>query len=135
MKIEPRESSGVGFLSIVVIFVLVVLTVLGVLGFMSARADYKLSKKNGEYIKAYYKAEEEAGELLATIHQNYVLGEDISTDRYKTYTVPITDEQVLDVVILFSEEEDNGYQILEWHVKNNMEIEVGEPQFEDVIDR
>lgn len=140
IKIKHKQTLGVGLLSIIVIFVIISLTVLGSLGVISARADYKLSQKNGEYIKAYYVAEKQAEEILASIHESRLSGEDFNIpvtykveDNSITYRVPIVDSQLLEVIISLEKDNKKDYQILAWHVVNTMEWQDEQPRFDDMI--
>ena len=58
------------------IFVVLCLTTFGVLSYVTANADYKLSKKNADAVTAYYQADSKANQLLKTIDSQLLLAND-----------------------------------------------------------
>ena len=73
MKQKNELHLSVGTSSILMIFVVLCLTTFGVLSYVTANADYKLSKKNADAVTAYYKADTKANELLKTIDSQLLL--------------------------------------------------------------
>ncbi len=67
MKRKSDIQFGVGGSSILMIFVILCLTTFGILSFVTANADYKISAKNAETVKNYYKAYAEAQTRLQQI--------------------------------------------------------------------
>lgn len=126
VKKNNKYTVGVGLLSIVVTFVILALTVLGSLSVLSARADYRLSQKNGDYIKAYYRATKEAEELLAEIDSKPLA----DFPAISSYYVPIVENQKLEVII---SKEDEGYKILSWRVIHTKEWQEEQSGFNDII--
>ncbi len=67
MKRKSEIQFGVGGSSILMIFVILCLTTFGILSFVTANADYKISAKNAETVKNYYKAYADAQTKLQQI--------------------------------------------------------------------
>ncbi len=73
MKNKSEFHLSVGTSSILMIFVVLCLTTFGVLSFVTANADYKLSRKNADAVFAYYQSDSKADELLKMIDSRLLL--------------------------------------------------------------
>ncbi|HOP11456.1 MAG TPA: hypothetical protein PK629_08190 [Oscillospiraceae bacterium] len=69
---KKHESAyGLGIISIFLIFAVLFLTVFATLAVSSARADYRLSVKNADYVKKYYMATAECAEFVQQAEAAY----------------------------------------------------------------
>ena len=155
---RPAPSfSNFGFSTILLAFVMICIVTISALSLLTANSDYKLSQKVAKKNSDYYKAEAIAYETLAEIDellansyaasnskndyfehveqalQQYDTG--IYSNNVYTYTVPITENQILHIDLLISypaHQEDNFYQILSW--KSEYEMDLPEDEFLDLID-
>lgn len=145
MEKSRKPVLGVGTSSILLIFVLLCLITFAVLSLVSARSDYRLSKKNADHVEEYYQAQNKANQVLA--HIETVLEEQYSTwgdtDRYAeevrrvlegteygitfpsqreiSYQIPAGDSDELLVTLLLPEnltEGDSYCQIKSWKLVN-----------------
>ena len=72
MDLKKHESAyGLGIISIFLIFAVLFLTVFAALAVSSARADYRLSVKNADYVKKYYTATAECAEFVRRAEAAY----------------------------------------------------------------
>lgn len=127
---EKKHSAGIniGSASILLIFVTLCLVSFATLAIVSANADSKLSKRVLERTTAYYEACNSAEEALASIDSTLadVYVRSASADEYfaavghsKSYTIPVTDIQTLQVIIEIQypeSENDSFYTITSWQV-------------------
>lgn len=137
---KKKFSIGTGVPSILMIFVVLALTTFAVLSFTSARADYKLTEKNCNYIMDYYEADKEAQTIIASVdaviaENNRVTGDydfagairalskDIAIDTDSDgriilkYKVAVNDKQNLDVWLRVNSENSEGrYTIAKYSV-------------------
>lgn len=67
MKKEHSPGFGAGLSSLLLIFVILCLVTFAALSLTSANADYRLSQKMKAHTEAYYKASNEAADILARI--------------------------------------------------------------------
>ena len=67
MKKKKSFHIGTGITSLLMIFVVLCLTTFGILSFTSANAEVALTKKNSDYVEAYYKAYSTGSVILADI--------------------------------------------------------------------
>lgn len=140
MKRKQHTSFiNVGVTSIVLIFTMLCLLTFSVLSLVSAKADLNLSRKSAERTTAYYKAENQANDILCTVircldeqtklsdadsYLTNVQAELLGTDNISfpdpahiSYQVPLDDEQLLSVSLSISYtafEDGNHYQIDSW---------------------
>jgi hypothetical protein len=129
MKTKREFSINIGLPSIMLIFVVLCLVSFGVLSLVSANADRKLSQKVLDRQQEYYKASNEAQEMLASVddalHTAYKSAG--SRDEYislisdipTVYTYDVGNIQTLRVVLSYlypSTSDEPLYQIMEWKV-------------------
>jgi Na+-transporting methylmalonyl-CoA/oxaloacetate decarboxylase gamma subunit len=62
-----HSASGIGVVTLFVVLLILCLTVFSVLAFASANADFRLSEKNSEMVKAYYAADNVAALISADV--------------------------------------------------------------------
>ena len=135
----------IGGTSLLMSFILLCITVCASITYISSVRDYNLSKKTAENISIYYKAENKAEEIFAEISKQLISQENIEDIPSKyldnnmqimksenqiiaSYTVNIKEDMVLDVRIIFQDEQAS---IDCWKIKNNRAIE-DNPQFLDL---
>ncbi len=75
---KPSKGVHIGTSSILVIFILLALVTFASLSFLSARADYLLSRKMADRTTAYYEADTQASYYLSDV-------EDILSKQYQQY--------------------------------------------------
>ena len=126
---------NVGTSSVLFIFVILCLVSFAILSLSSAMSDYKLSNRVKENSQAYYDACNTAEEQLAsfdkTLKDLYATG--ISRSGYyesvgkvKTFAVPVTDIQTLEVEIRILYPEKSGesfYDITSWRTDTTGELD------------
>lgn len=143
--------SNFGFSTILLAFVMICIVTISAVSLLTANSDYKLSKKVAEKSKAYYLAEEEAYQILAEVDSlladSYVRTSN-EYDYYKSvetalsalgygtyeknaaeytysYEVSISDNQVLNVVLLLNYPNSNNdtfYEINTWQSEYEVTI-------------
>ncbi len=127
---KKRLSFGpnIGSSSILIIFVVLCLISFATLSIVSANADRKLSRKILNRTTAYYNACNEAEKALASIDDTlsdiYATATDAeeyfaTVGHSKSYTIPISDLQTLQVTIeiLYPESAyDTFYRVTSWQV-------------------
>ena len=109
--------AAVGGSSLLVIFIVLCLTVFAMLSLSSVQADGRLCTAAAEAVRAYYKADCKAEEILAQLRQGTVPENvQVSGNRY-SYECAVTDTQKLVV-----EAEINGrdYRILRWQTESTL---------------
>ena len=67
MKKKKTFPIGTGITSLLMIFVVLCLTTFGILSYTSANAEVALTKKNSDYVLAYYDAYSKGSVVLANI--------------------------------------------------------------------
>lgn len=86
MKTKKIQMSvGVGGPSIIMIFVVLCLSTLGALTFVTANADWKLTKKTAESVVSYYAADGKAEEFLAAADASLKKGEAWESDTHRIF--------------------------------------------------
>jgi hypothetical protein len=136
MKTKREFSINIGLPSIMLIFVVLCLVSFGVLSLVSANADRKLSQKVLDRQQEYYKASNEAQEMLASVddslHTAYKSAS--SRDEYislisdipTVYTYDVGNIQKLRVVLSYlypSTSDEPMYQIMEWKVLTDDDLD------------
>lgn len=142
MEKNRKPILGVGTSSILLIFILLCLVTFAVLSLVSARSDYRLSKKNADHVTAYYEAENQASEILSRIedclaeqykllgntpeYYEHIQSELDGTDsitflsqREISYQVPAGESQELSVTLLLPEtvlEGEPYFEITSWRL-------------------
>ena len=134
-KKKHEFTLNIGISSILFIFIILALVSFSTLSLSSAMSDYKLTSRLVSNSESYYKACEKAEEALSdcdeTLSALYATG--ISRAGYyekvgkkKTFTIPVTDIQTLniEIKILYPEEEGgNFYEITSFNVLTTGELE------------
>ncbi len=136
MKKKKREFTlNIGISSILFIFIILALVSFATLSLSSAMSDYKLTSRLISNSESYFSACKEAEEALSdcdeTLSALYATG--ISRAGYyekvgkkKTFTIPVTDIQTLNIEIKILYPDDAGenfYEITSFNVMTNSEIE------------
>lgn len=137
---EKQAGLGVniGSSSILLIFIVLCLVSFAALAISSAFADKNLSKRVAERTQAYYEAcnlaEASLAQIDATLAAIYADSSDSESyfstvGRSKTYAIPISDLQTLEIIIEIKypeKPEDTFYQIKSWKVLTTGELEMDE---------
>ena len=140
-KKKHEFTLNIGISSILFIFIILALVSFATLSLSSAMSDYKLTSRLISNSENYYAACEEAEEALSdcdeTLSALYATG--ISRAGYyekvgkkKTFTIPVTDIQTLniEIKILYPEEiGENFYKITSFNV-----MTTGELEYDDGLD-
>ncbi len=136
MRKKKREFTlNIGISSILFIFIILALVSFATLSLSSAMSDYKLTSRLISNSESYFSACKEAEEALSdcdeTLSALYATG--ISRAGYyekvgkkKTFTIPVTDIQTLNIEIKILYPDDAGenfYEITSFNVMTNSEIE------------
>lgn len=131
---KPFFGMNIGTSSILMIFVILCLVSFATLSIVSANADSKLSLRVLERTTAYYNACNIAEECLADIDstlQSVYLSTDSAEEYFstvstgKSYTIPISDTQALQVMIEINypeTDEDVFYRITAWQIINTADL-------------
>ncbi|MEG1997037.1 MAG: hypothetical protein RR051_01195 [Clostridiales bacterium] len=129
------HSSGLGVVTLVMIFAVLALTVFALLTLNTARAEQALAEKTALAVQNYYNADSKATILCATLqqelHDNPILHTftwkdiEVQLTRDKrgivgNYSCPVDSNQALAVRILFTTDH---YRIEKWRVENNLSWE------------
>lgn len=130
-----RFGMNIGSSSILLIFVILCLVSFAALSIVSANADHKLSRKILDRTAAYYDACNQAEASLAsvdsTLSRIYASSESeedyfSTAGRAKSFTIPISDLQTLEVEIAILYPQETGepyYSIMSWKVLTTGELE------------
>lgn len=111
-KIKPGVVGGS---SLITIFATLCLIAFTMLSLSTAKSDHDLMEKSVNAIENYYKADEQAEEILAQIRAGNDL-ENVSRNKNQySYSVPIDDTQELSVSVTVKE--DGSYRIDSWQKK------------------
>lgn len=126
MKKKTRIGLNIGTSSILLVFVLLCMVTFAVLSFVSANADYKLSRSLGDRTAAYYEVSNLAEQQLQNIHEKLELaaGQAANTKDYSKKTArlftggTIFDTGAEDVITSSYEAEGSGQAIgtLTWQL-------------------
>ena len=157
MSKSPKRNapgfSNFGFSTILLAFVMICIVTIAALSLITASSDYKLSQKVADKNTAYYEAEKQAYEQLSQIDNilahaySKALGansyykevestlQSLSLGTYErstgtfAYTVPITENQNLEIKILIHYPNNDTsalYEVVTWKsVYEEMEIDEG----------
>ena len=117
---NSREQAPiVGGRSLVVIFAVLCLTVFALLGLSTVRADKRLADINVKAVTDYYSAEFEAEEILAKLRGGEIPeGVTLAENNVYTYSVKVSETQMLCVEVAFEEKE---WNILRWQTVSTTE--------------
>ena len=118
-RYRGHASSVVGGSSLLVIFGVLCLLVLSLLSLCTAQADQRLAENSAQRVASWYEADLEAQRIYARLR----IGERVSSvtkqNSYYTFSVPVSQNQKLEVVLL--KREDN-WSVLRWQEVANAEI-------------
>ena len=126
---------NIGSSSILLIFVILCLISFATLSIVSANADHKLSRKVLDRTTAYYQACNQAEASLASVDRTlsriYEASESeeeyfSTAGRSKSYAIPISDLQTLEVAISILYPREAGepyYEITSWRVLTTGELD------------
>ena len=132
---KRRFGMNLGSSSILLIFVILCLVSFAALSIVSANADHRLSRRILERTSAYYDACSQAEEALAAVDRTLynIYNSSSSEEEYfstagraKSYTIPISDLQTLEVsidILYPSKEGDTFYTINCWRVLTTGELD------------
>ncbi len=102
----PPINIGTSFM--LVIFILLCMVIFAVLSLSSALKDYDYSKQKADHTKAYYEACNEAEEIYAKIETEG------HTEDSLEYSVPITENEHLQMTLKRRSDTENTYFIHSW---------------------
>lgn len=157
MNKRERKStpgfSNFGFSTILLAFVMICIVTISALSLLTANSDYKLSQKVADKNTAYYKAEQQAYQVLAEVDQTLANAYSKASDAnsyYKEvegalltvkqgtydrttcsyfYVIPISENQSLEIKLLIhypKTSDESFYEIATWKsVYDQVEIEEG----------
>ena len=109
------KSGVVGGSSLITIFAVLCLIAFTMLSLSTAKSDHDLMEKSVNAVENYYKADEQAEEILAQIRAGNN-PENVSRNKNQySYSVPIDDAQELSVSVTVKE--DGSYHIDSWQKK------------------
>ena len=129
MERKLKMGIGIGGPSIIMNFVILCLTTLGALSLMTANADWKLTQKAAEAATAYYAADSEAEETLASIDASLKSGNPMEAD---SFTFPVSGTQNL---IMKLKSSGTNYTVLSRKLvpKSQWDYEQSQIEFNDAI--
>lgn len=113
MNKNRRGITLVGGSSLLVIFSVLCLTVFALLALSTVKADIRIADASIQSIEEYYRADCEAGEILAQIRQGNVPDGVEQDGNVYAYSCPVSDTQVLSVI---AEVTDTNYKIYQWKI-------------------
>ncbi len=133
-----KNTTGlsIGTSSIFVIFILLCLITFAALGLSTTVTSYRLSQSTANHVTAFYNADSSANRQLAKIDSILISNNDyalvieqnqLGTITYKdnqtllTFTVPIDDNEHLQVQLLLFPSNDTRYSIVEWKKINTFD--------------
>ena len=162
MKKKKTFHIGTGITSLLMIFVVLCLTTFGILSYTSANAEVALTKKNSDYVDAYYNAYSKGSIALSDIDRaiyNISEQEDIEIyhklveeavvdiksagctfefvkddkDMYISVIIYVTDKQQLFMSLKVNEQSDSKrYQVVSSYLKSELGDEVYEEELPDM---
>lgn len=162
MKKKKTFHIGTGITSLLMIFVVLCLTTFGILSYTSANAEVALTKKNSDYVEAYYNAYSKGSTALADIDRAifsisqqediepyYQLIEEevakitladaniefVRNDRemYISVIINVTDKQQLFISLKVNEQSDSKrYQVVSCYLKSELGDDVYEEELPDM---
>lgn len=106
----PPINIGTSFM--LVIFINLCMVIFSVLSLSSASKDYEYSKRNAARTQAYYEACNQAEEIRAQI------AAEKTTQEIIEYSVPIDDNEALQVVLKCKKNGESRYYIHSWTQKS-----------------
>ena len=162
MKKKKTFHIGTGITSLLMIFVILCLTTFGILSYTSANAEVALTKKNADYVEAYYNAYSKGSVVLADIDRiifDIPQQEDINTyyqyveeniqslyfdgcvievirdskDMLIEVSVDVTNKQYLFMILKVNEQSDSKrYNIISSYLKSELGSESYEEELPDM---
>lgn len=105
--------ANIGLSFMLVLLIILCMIILAVLSFSTALKDQHLSETHAKTVTQYYQANNLAQEKLAEIDKEIADG--TLTDYRVTYTIPIDETKVLQVVLEIHPEKDTRYTIVSWN--------------------
>lgn len=111
---KTDTPAAVGGSSLLVIFAVLCLTVFAVLSLSSVRAEWRLSEASASAVRAYYRADCEAEEILAQLRAGVVPDGVITEDNRYLYECRMTETQKLVAEV---EVTDGTYRVLRWQTE------------------
>ncbi len=122
---NKKQGIHVGTASILLIFTVLSLISFATLALINSRADYNLSNKLAERQSLYYEACHKGNAFIAAINSGYDYPEE---DGIIKESIPITDNQSLDITLTLTEESDlsvNGskFVVTQWQIVNQGDFE------------
>ncbi|MDE7436454.1 MAG: hypothetical protein K2N01_11640 [Lachnospiraceae bacterium] len=151
-----KRHSNFGFSSILLAFVMICIATFSALSLLTANSDYRLSKRVAERNQAYYQAQENAWDRLASIDQALLSAYEYSNDPAEyyenarsfisdaadgtwsnseeshcfSYTESVANNQHLEVIIELqypANSTDSFYRIIQWKTVQTSNIQKQQP--------
>ncbi len=121
MSRNEARGSHVGSASILLIFTVLAIISFATLTLVNSKADYNLSDNLSERQQSYYEACHKGNAFVAAVNSGFEEG---AEDGIIKESVPITDNQSLDISILIKSSNNsinlnNSDNILQWQVVNH----------------
>lgn len=140
MNVKTKMPIGIGICSLVMMFIALTMASIMSLTLMTSYREARLTQKSIEATKAYYQAEAKANAIFLEIGETYdiyytsasrrhdlfegALAEMVNVTKIEQeevsriyYEVPISEKQVIEVIVEIELQEDP--QIVSWKVKNS----------------
>lgn len=125
MNNDKRSGSHIGSASIMLIFAVLSIISFATLTLVNSKADYNLSNNLYERHKQYYEACHRGNAFVAAVNSGFI---DNEKNGIISESVPITDNQTLDIAIMLNSSKsihnsDNIYPVVMWRVVNHDDLE------------
>ena len=114
MSRRTKIPAPVGASSLLVIFSVLCFTAFAMLTLSTVKADERLADASCESVKAYYRADCEAEEILAKLRLGMTVDHVIQKGNCYAYSCKVSDTQVLSVVVEIRGQE---YQVHQWKLE------------------
>lgn len=114
MSRRTRIPAPVGASSLLVIFSVLCFTAFALLSLSTVKADERLADASCESVQAYYQADCEAEEILGRLRSGETVDKVIQKNNYYAYSCPVSDTQVLSVVV---EIDGADYRVHQWKLE------------------
>ncbi len=120
MSYRRPQGAHVGTASILLIFAVLSLISFATLALVNSKADYRLSTNLANRQTSYYNACHKGNAFVAAVNSGYT---DTIQDDIIKKSIPITDNQSLDIALISNKTENSAnfisdYTIIQWQIVN-----------------
>ena len=112
-------APAVGGISLLTVFAVLCLSVFAMLTLTAAQADKRLSDTAARSVSDYYTADAQAEEIFAQLRSGQFPPQVRQTEDLFTYTVPINQNQSLEVALRYRE---GTWEVMQWQSVHPEEI-------------